>query len=220
MPFPDFYSQAPVVSTHDALAELLGASDGGLLDYRYADCVRLAGHSCPTVAGAFLMAHAALQALYPDGPAERGDIEVQMPAPEHHGTTGVVAQVLTLLTGAAAGNGFQGIGGRYARHGLLGYAGRHAGDAIEFRRRDTGASVAVVLDVSHIPGNPQQRELLGAIMQGHADAAQCQAFAEGWQARVRTMLLQHADDPRMIRLVRTTPWAPGPASPARATQRA
>ena len=220
MQLPDFYSQAPVVSTHDALAELLGASDGGLLDYRYADCVRLAGHSCPTVAGAFLMARAALQALYPDGPAERGDIEVRMPAPEHHGTTGVIAQVLTLLTGAAAGNGFQGIGGRHARDGLLGYAGRHAGDAIEFRRRDTGASVAVVLDVSHIPGNPRQREWLGAIMQGHADAAQRQAFAEGWQARVRTMLLQHADDPRMIRLVRTAAWAPAPVSPARATQQA
>lgn len=211
MQFPDFYSQAPVVPTHDALAELLGASDGGLLDYRYADCVRLAGHSCPTVAGAFLMARSALQALYPDGPAERGDIEVRMPAPEHHGTTGVVAQVLTLLTGAAASNGFQGIGGRYARHGLLGYAGRHEGETIGFRRRDTGASVAVSLDVSHVPGNPHQREWLAAIMQGRADAAQRRAFAEGWQARVRAMLLQHADDPRMIRLARTAPGVPGPA---------
>lgn len=202
MQFPDFYSQAPVVSTHDALAELLGASSGGFLDYRYVDCVRLAGHSCPTVAGAFLIGRTALLALYPDGPAERGDIEVRMPAPEHHGTLGVTAQILTLLTGAAADNGFQGIGGRHARNGLLSHADQHEGAAIGFRRRDTGATVAVELDTSHVTGNPRQRELLAAIMQGSADAGQRQAFAEGWQARMRQMLLEHADDPRMIRLTR------------------
>jgi formylmethanofuran dehydrogenase subunit E len=200
MSFPAFFAQAPVVHTFDPLAQLLGAAGGGHLDYAYADAVRLAGHSCPTVAGAFLMGRAALRALYPDGRAERGQVEVTMPAPAHHGTTGVIAQVLTLLTGAAAENGFQGIAGRHARNGLLSFSGRHDTDAIVFRRRDTGAAVAVELDTSLVPGNPHQRELLAAILHGSATEVQQQAFADGWQERVRRLLLEFADDPRVVRV--------------------
>lgn len=200
MTLPSFYEKAPVVRTFDPLAQLLGAAEDGFLDYHYADVVRLAGHSCPTVAGAFLMARSALQALYPDGVAERGQIEVSMPAPVHHGTTGVVAQVLTLLTGAAAENGFQGLGGRYARDGLLTFAGRHESDAITFRRRDNGATVALQLDTTPVPGDPRQRELLTRIVQDTASDADKQAFAEIWQDRVRRMLVEFADDPRLVRL--------------------
>ena len=202
MKFPDFYTQAPVVHTFDPLAQLLGASDGGLLDYCYADVVRLAGHSCPTVAGAFLTGRAAMLALYPDGPAERGMIEVVMPAPPHHGTTGVVAQVLTLLTGAAAENGFQGLGGRYARDGLMSFAGRHESDAIGFRRRDTGDSVTVELDTAPVPGDPQMRPLITSILQDSASDAQKQDFARIWQDRVRRLLLDFADDARVVKLTR------------------
>lgn len=202
MTFPSFYSDAPVVETFDPLAKLLGASSDGRLDYTYADAVRLAGHSCPTVAGAFLMARAAMQALYPDGPAERGQIEVTMPAPAYHGTTGVVAQVFTLLTGAAADNGFQGLGGRYARNGLLNYAGRHDAGAIVFRRRDTGDAVSVELDTNPVPGNPDQRALLGAIMRDEASDEQKERFADLWQERVGRMLVEFADDARVVRLER------------------
>ena len=55
MRLPDFYELAPVVQTRDPFAEMLGAARDGLLEYSYADAVRLAGHSCPTVAGAFLV---------------------------------------------------------------------------------------------------------------------------------------------------------------------
>ncbi|MFZ2236459.1 MAG: hypothetical protein WBP11_12550 [Dokdonella sp.] len=202
MNLPEFYSKAPVVQTFDPLAQLLGAADGGLLDYRYADVVRLAGHSCPTVAGAFLSARAALLALYTDGRAERGMIEVAMPAPADHGTTGVAAQIMTLLTGAAAENGFHGLAGRYARNGLLSFAGRPEADAIRFRRRDTGESVAVELDTEPVPGDPQMRPLLMAILQNSASEAQKQDFARIWQDRVRRMLLDFADDSRVIKVTR------------------
>lgn len=200
MELPDFFERAPVVRTRDPLAALLGASRDGLLEYRYADAVRLAGHSCPTVAGAFLMGRAALAALYPDGPAERGGIAVRMPAPEDHGTTGVVAQVLTLLTGAAAGNGFHGIGGHHIRKGLLRFAGQPEGEGIVFRRTDTGAAVQVELDVSPVPGDPRQRERLMAILQDRAEESVRAAFAAAWQDRVRRLLLEFADDPRVIQV--------------------
>ena len=63
MGFPAFFDQAPVLVLRDALSELLGATPDGLIEYRYADAVRLAGHSCPTVAGAFLCARAGLREL-------------------------------------------------------------------------------------------------------------------------------------------------------------
>jgi hypothetical protein len=200
MTFPDFYELAPVIPTRDPFAEMLGAAQGGVLEYSYVDAVRLAGHSCPTVAGAFLMGRAALAALYPEGPAERGAVAVHMPAPEHEGTTGVMAQVLTLLTGAAADNGFHGIQGHFRRKGLLSFAEQREGDAIMFKRLDTGAGVAVELDVSLVPGDPAQGGRLMAILHDRADAAQRGAFADAWQMRVRRLLLEFADDPRVVRV--------------------
>ena len=110
MTFPDFFNDAPVICLRDPLADLLGAAADGVIEYRYEDVVRLAGHSCPTVAGAYLSARIALRSLYADAMPERGGITVHMPSPETEGTTGVVAQVLTLLTGATAQGGFKGIG--------------------------------------------------------------------------------------------------------------
>ena len=198
--FPDFYEQAPVVRTHDSFAAMLGAARDGLLDYHYLDAVRLAGHSCPTVAGAFLIGRAALATLYPDEPAERGNIAVHMPAPEDEGVTGVMAQVLTLLTGAAAGTGFQGIRGHFKRKRLLSFAKQREGEAIIFKRLDNHASVAVTLDVSLIPADSAQGERLMAILQDCADASQQAAFADAWQDRVRRLLLEFADDQRVIRV--------------------
>jgi hypothetical protein len=200
MTYPDFYEQAPVVRTRDPFAEMLGAAQGGVLEYHYADAVRLAGHSCPTVAGAFLMGRAALATLFPDGPAERGAIAIHMPAPESEGTTGVTAQVLTLLTGAASDNGFNGIQGRFRRKGLLSFAERREGEAISFKRLDTGTGVTVSLDVSPVPSDPAQGARMAAILYGNADDEQRAAFANAWQDRVRRLLLEFADDPRVIRV--------------------
>lgn len=204
MSFPAFFEQAPVVRVRDPLGELLGATSDGIIEYRYADAVRLAGHSCPTVAGAFLMARAALAALFPDELPQRGSIAVLMPAPEDQGTTGVVAQVLTLLTGAAGDNGFKGLGGRFARNGLLEFADVETGSAVVFERTDTGASVSVDLDFTSVPSDPAQRPLLMAIMQGTSDANQRKAFGLAWQDRVRRLLIEHADDPAVIRVQRNS----------------
>ncbi|MDW2980100.1 FmdE family protein [Rhodanobacter sp. KK11] len=202
MNYPAFYDQAPRIRMRDPLAAFLGAADDGLLEYAYVDAVRLAGHSCPTVAGAWLMARSALQALYPDEPAERGGITVHMPAAESEGVTGVIAQVLTLVTGAAAGNGFHGIGGRFVRQALLSYAAASGAGAVQFRRRDNGATVAVELDLSTVPAAPNLRELMVGALQPGAGAEQRAAFAQAWQGRVQRLLLEHADDPQVLRLTR------------------
>lgn len=201
MNFPSFYDQAPAIRMYDPLAAFLGACDDGMIEYHYVDAVRLAGHSCPTVAGAYLMARAALQALYPQQAAQRGGISVQMPAPENEGTTGVIAQVLTLITGAAAANGFKGIGGRFARNELLAFAAIDASpEAVVFRRNDADATVTVELDVSPVPVEPSLPQLIGPAMQGTASAEELAEFQRGWQARVQRLLLEHADDPRVLKV--------------------
>ena len=117
--FPDFFADAPQLTLRDPLAEFLGAARGGLMTYRYADAVRLAGHSCPTVAGAWLMAVRGLRALYGEETPVRGEIGVFMQGGREDGANGVIATVVQLITGAAPETGFHGIGGRFARHQLL-----------------------------------------------------------------------------------------------------
>ena len=199
MSFPDFFADVPALRLHDGLAQLLGASDDGVIEYHYADAVRLAGHSCPTVAGGWLSARAALRHLYPDGMPERGGISVYLNDAEDAGVTGVIGQVLTLVTGAAAGNGFHGLGGRHVRSHLLHYAqGDVAG--VRFRRNDNEAEVDIEIDTSPVPGDPMQRMLLQLILTGQADAVQRREFGRLWQDRVRRMLLVHADDPAVVKV--------------------
>ena len=202
MNHPAFYDQAPHIVMRDPLAAFLGATDDGMLEYRYIDAVRLAGHSCPTVAGAYLMARTALRALYPDEPAERGGIAVRMPAAEDEGVTGVIAQVLTLITGAAARNGFHGIGGSFARQSLLEFADAEGSTAVQFRRRDNGDAVAVELDLTTVPAPANLRELIGVALNPAATTEQRAALAQAWQGRVQRLLLDHADDPAVLRLSR------------------
>ena len=194
-----FYSHAPRLLVRDPLAELLGAADGGLIEYGYADAVRLAGHSCPTVAGGWLSARAALGHLYPDSLPERGGISVHLNDSEDAGVTGVIGQVLTLITGAAAGNGFHGLGGKHVRRGLLHYA---AGDVagVRFTRNDTGESVEVEIDTSPVAGDPMQRVLLQRVMTGQANVNQRREFGRLWQDRVRRLLIDHADDPAVVKV--------------------
>ncbi len=108
MQFPDFFEAAPRITVRDPLARFLGAAVDGIIEYRYADAVKLAGHSCPTVASAYLMTRAALAALYPLYPntlPERGGIRVELREDSLEGVTGVVANVASLLTGATHDTG-------------------------------------------------------------------------------------------------------------------
>ena len=111
----------------------------------------------------------------------------------------MIGQVLTLVTGAAAANGFKGLGGRHARKDLLHYAqGDVAG--VRFTRNDNGESVEVEIDTDPVPGDPMQRILLQQVMTGQADDAQKREFGRLWQERVRRMLIEHADDPAVVKV--------------------
>jgi len=197
MPFPEFFDAAPRMAVRDPLARFLGAAADGILEYRYADVVKLAGHSCPTVASAYLMTRGALKALYPDTLPERGGIRVELRDERTAGTTGVVANVASVLTGATQDAGFKGIAGRFDRRHLLSFGADIAGQ-LRFTRADSGAEAVVSAQLDRVPSDPRVSLLLSRCLNGVASPEESTLFQELWQGRVRTLLLDCADDPDII----------------------
>ena len=201
MSFPEFFARIPGITLRDPLAELLGAAEGGLIDYRFADAVKLAGHSCPTVAGAWLMTVRALQALYGDEIPERGNIVVALHEDLDSGVAGVMASIATLLTGATGDGGFKGLGGRYSRRNLL-HFGVAGVTGMAFTRLDNNAAVDCKLRLDLVPADPRMGSLLPAVVRGAADEAERKLFGELWQDRVKRILIDQANHPEIVQIER------------------
>lgn len=197
---PSFFDDAPTITVQDALAEFLGAAENGILTYRYADAVRLCGHSCPTVAGAYLMVIKGLKALYGAELPQRGDIEAAMQGARDEGTVGVTASVVQLLTGAAPETGFGGIGmqGRFARRNLLSFGAGEINGTLTLRRKDNGKTVAVSINAALKPFAPEMRELMPKAVGGSASTDELKQFGGLWQERVRAFLIDQADNPEFV----------------------
>ncbi len=202
MSFPDFFAAAPVIRVRDPLAGFLGAAHDGLIDYRFEEAVRLAGHSCPTVASAFLMTRAALAALYGTTLPVRGEIRVDLAEPRDAGVTGVIASIATLVTGATADTGFKGLAGQFNRRDKLFFAQPLIQGILRFTRLDNRQAIEVGSDLSRVPGDPRMGELMPLCLAGQASPAQQGEFQTLWQDRVRRILLEHADDADVIRVYR------------------
>ena len=199
--FPDFFAQAPAIVVRDPLADFLGAAADGVFEYRYADAVRLAGHSCPTVASAFLMLRKALASLYGDALPVRGEIRVDFADAHDTGVTGVIASIATLITGATTDTGFRGLAGQFNRRNKLYFSQPLVHGELRFTRLDSGAAVEVAADLARVPGVPRMVELMRLCLSGQASPAQHNEFQLLWQDRVRRLLLEFADDPAVIRCV-------------------
>lgn len=197
MSHPAFFDEVKSITLRDPLAQVLGAASDGLLRYNYLDAVKLAGHSCPTVAGAYLMTLKALEKLYPDSVPERGNIRVEFGAAQDEGVTGVIANVASLLTGAAGEGGFKGLGGTFGRRDLLLY-GIGSGVELRFTRLDTGAAVAVSYHPEVVTPPQGLPELMQKLLAGEASAEERTEFSNLWQMRVKRILIDHFDDPALV----------------------
>jgi hypothetical protein len=174
------------IALRDPLAQFLGAAEGGWLEYTYADAVKLTGHSCPTVAGAWLATRRALSELYPGETPERGAIRVGLRGRAEEGVTGVIASVAGLVTGAAGEGGFKGLAGRFERRGLLAFGAPIASE-LRFTRLDTGRSVDVDLPRA-ASASPGLIAALRGALSPDASAEEREGFASAWQARVAELL--------------------------------
>jgi len=188
MKYPVFYDKVQTIKLHDPLSGFLGAIENGEVEITYLDCVKLAGHSCPTVAGAYLMAIKGLEALYNDDLPQRGFIKVSMNGQEDEGVVGVIANVIAFIVGAGSIGGFKGLNGKMSRNNLVDYTVPMDGE-VKLTRVDTMESVTLSYNPSMIGADPMMQPLMGKAMQGLASADEKKEFGKLWQARVEKILL-------------------------------
>lgn len=189
MHYPDFFESVPSISLIDPLANTLGACKDGLMTYSYLDAVKLTGHSCPTVAGAYLMALKGLEALYPDNLPVRGEINVKLKENKAQGTTGVIANVFSLITGASDEGGFKGLGGKYSRNELLKY-GVKIDASVCLERTDNNRTVLLDYNPAVLGLPPVERSLLKRVADGTASDSEAEELKLMWQENVKTIFEQ------------------------------
>ncbi|MFK5881290.1 MAG: FmdE family protein [Sulfurospirillum sp.] len=200
MAFPKFFDKVPGITTFDPLALILGTVEDGIIKFRYTQIVKSAGHSCPTVAGAYLMTLKALDALYPDTPAVRGDIKVEFKEDIEDGVAGVIANVISNITGATDKSGFKGLNGNFTRHSLMKFNSDISASA-RFTRTDTGKSVDVFYNPGIIPPHPKMKELMGLVITQNATDDQVKEFGKLWQDRVKRILIDNLNNEEMINII-------------------
>jgi hypothetical protein len=200
MQYPDFFDQIQPITMFDPLSAMLGTFEAGRVEFTYLEIVKAAGHSCPTVAGAYLMTSKALASLYPDSLPERGQIEVEFKEYLEEGVAGVIGNVITHITGATDRSGFKGIKGNFARHGLM-HFGSEIRAAARFTRRDNGTSVDLFYHPEKVLPQPRQQSLMQRIVQGEASPDEKREFGGLWQQRVKEILIDNATNDEVIRVV-------------------
>jgi len=184
MSYPDFFDEIESIKLKDSLALVLGAFENGEYEISYLEVVKAAGHSCPTVAGAYIMAQAACKILYPQARAVRGNIKVEFEESLEDGVAGVIGNVISHITGATDKSGFKGLNGQFARHSLM-YFNATINSSARFTRVDTGKSVDINYNHTSIEPNPQIKFLMQKLGSGEATANEVKFFGELWQERVK-----------------------------------
>jgi hypothetical protein len=184
MSYPKFYDEVQTIRVKDHLSAVLGAFAMGEYEFNYLDIVKSAGHSCPTVAGAYLITAEGLKALFKDEMPIRGNIKVEFKESLTEGVAGVIGNVVSQITGATDKSGFKGLGGKFARHSLMDFDA-NINSSVRFTRVDTGKSVDVFYNPSSVMPNPNMQPLMQKMMGGVATPQEIKEFGELWQERVK-----------------------------------
>ena len=186
MNYPEFFNSIEKIKLKDDLSNFLGATEDGIIEFSYIDVVKTAGHSCPTVLGAYLMTREGLKALYKDELPKRGEIKVEFSERIEEGVAGVIANVMTNITGATVNSGFKGIMGLFSRNSLMAFES-DIDSSVKFTRRDTNESVEVIYDPSSIGADPMMRELMQKSISRQASVEEAKEFGRLWQERVEAI---------------------------------
>ncbi len=184
MSYPKFYDSIETIKVKDPLSKALGTFDNGEYEFKYIDIVKSAGHSCPTVAGAYISTLEGLKALYPNERVIRGDVKVEFGDSLEDGVAGVIANVISQITGATDRSGFKGLQGKFARHSLM-YFNSDTKSSVRFTRLDTKKCVEVTYNPSSVAANPDTQILMQKIAQGSANDDEVKEFGVLWQDRVK-----------------------------------
>jgi len=192
MSYPKFYDTVESIKVKDELSAILATFENGEYEIGYIDVVKSAGHSCPTVAGAYLMTSEAMKVLYKGQRVVRGNVKVEFKEDLTDGVAGVIANVITQITGATDKSGFKGLNGKFARHSLMNF-NSDINSSARFTRVDTNQSVDVYYNPSNIKPSPDMQPLMQKIMQNQATKDDIETFGKLWQDRVRK-IFENSDE--------------------------
>lgn len=189
-----FYEDVEPIRLREPLAEFLGAVDEGEeFVFTYYDAVKLAGHSCPAVSGAYKITQKALKALCGSEMPVRGQISVRILGSVEDGANGPISQVISLITGAAPETGFAGLGQRFGRKNKLVFDEENEEpNSFIFTRDDNGRSVKITYHPEKIPQDPEMSNLFTKCIVDTASEKQKDKFKELWQKKVKAVLLEEA----------------------------
>ncbi len=183
MNYPEFFDKIPTIKLKDNLANLLGAFEEGEILFSYKDIVKCAGHSCPTVLGAYLMTYKALNELYQETIPIRGEIKIEFSTKQNDGVTGVISSVMSNITGATGDTGFKGLAGNFDRRNLM-FFEKNIISNVRFTRIDTQDSVDVYYDASSIKMSEELQALMQKTLAKNASQEEQKEFGILWQQRV------------------------------------
>lgn len=186
MKYPKFFDEIETIKLQDELSSFLGSLEDGLVEFSYLDIVKTAGHSCPTVAGAYIMTLVALKELYENETPKRGEISVSFKEDLSEGTTGVIANVITQITGATETFGFKGLNGKFKRFGLMKFNDNITTSA-KFQRLDTNKTVEIIYNPNVISFNSRVPVLMEKLLKETATNDEKEEFGILWQERVKNI---------------------------------
>ena len=179
-----FFDDIEVIRLEDELTKFLGVNEDGVIEMSYADVVKSAGHSCATVAGAYLSALYGLKALFEGEMIQRGKIKVEIKKSPTDDNAGVVGCVLSNITGATTNYGFGGIPtGKFNRRELLFYEVDIEED-IRFTRVDNGKSIGINYKPQKVV-NPMA--ILKSAIGKDAKPEDIESFPKRFQEMVKTV---------------------------------
>lgn len=186
MKYPKFFNDVPNIVLQDDLANFLGSVDDGIISYSYLDIVKIAGHSCPTVLGIYMMIYKSLKTLYIDEIPKRGEIKIEFQNSQDVGVTGVMANIATAITGATTGFGFKGLNGKFNRCELMEF-NTNINGLMKVTRVDLNKSVVVNYDTSSMQRPERLNELMQKSLQGTASLQEQKEFGVMWQQGVENI---------------------------------
>ena len=184
MSYPKFFDEIEKIKIVDELANTLGTFKDGVMEFSYIDIVKSAGHSCPTVAGAYLMLKEGLKEF--ENP-KRGEINAYLKDDMSKGVTGVISNVIAQVTGATSKSGFHGLAGKFDRRNLM-----HFNADIKSSMRLTDKRGEKVVDVTYSPNkvtpDSKMTSLMEKVVSENATKKEQEEFGRLWQERVERIL--------------------------------
>lgn len=197
----DYITDINPIFMRDPLLELLGQVEGPI-PYTYEEVLKLSGHSCGAVSGAWNITRKALENLYSSEETPvRGHIKVIAPGAEDEGTIGVFGEVISYITGAAPKTGFLGggFGKNYRRRNLMIYSEKYTNVPSSemvwvFERLDTDKRIGIRYDTSKILPSvtSEWNKISNNIIRGSATKEETEAWIKYWNDRV-VFVFENAD---------------------------